>query len=548
MPEGIGRSFAAPSHLPSSSRMSNTADQLTTLTNKLGLVADLNASATLLEWDQETYMPPGAAEARAQQLATLKTLAHEHFTDAAVGSLLDALDGELDDDTDRALVRVTRRDFDRATKLSADFVARFTRAKARAMEAWKRARAADDFAHFAPHLQEIVDLSVEQAETIGYAERRYDALLDEYEPGHDVGRHRPRVPPPSAPTSSPSCKPSPTPSRPTTRSSTAPTTRTGSGRSASTRSAALGYDFEHGRQDRSAHPFSTSPAITDCRITTRLTPDFFPTGFFGTLHECGHALYELGVDPDARTDAARERNLARDAREPIAAVGEPRRAQPALLAVGLSAPALHFPDELGGVDEAAFYRAINRVQPSPIRVEADEVTYNLHVMLRFELETKLVDGTLAVDDVPEAWNAAMEDLLGFAPASDADGCLQDIHWSLGALGYFPTYTLGTLMSVQLFEAAERDLGDLGAHFAEGEFGPLLGWLREHVHRYGRARTADEILRDATGQSLEPRRGCATPAGSSARSTAWTCSLSLCHREERGIAERRGDLLAAAGRS
>jgi carboxypeptidase Taq len=161
-----------------------------------------------------------------------------------------------------------------------------------------------------------------------------------------------------------------------------------------------------------------------------------------------------------------------------------------------------FPDVLGKVGKAAFYRAINRVQPSPIRVEADEVTYNIHVMLRFELETRLIDGTLAVDDVPAAWNAATEDLLGFTPPSDADGCLQDIHWSLGAMGYFPTYTLGTLMSVQLFEAAEHDLGDLGAHFERGKFAPLLGWLREHVHRHGRSRTADEILRDATGASLD----------------------------------------------
>ncbi len=481
--------------------MSNTADQLTTLTNKLGLVADLNASATLLEWDQETYMPPGAAEARAQQLATLKTLAHEHFTDAAIGSLLDALDGELDDDTDRALVRVTRRDFDRATKLSADFVARFTRAKARAIEAWKRARAADDFAHFAPHLQEIVDLSVEQAETIGFAERRYDALLDEYEPGTtwaDIDRAFRALRTDLVPIVQAIADAEPPDDaflhRPYDEDRQwafgLDTIRT------------VGYDFEHGRQDRSAHPFSTSPAITDCRITTRLTPDFFPTGFFGTLHECGHALYELGVDPALeRTPLASGTSLGMHESqsrlwENLVGRSRPfwRWAYPRLLST--------FPDELGGVDEAAFYRAINRVQPSPIRVEADEVTYNLHVMLRFELETKLVDGTLAVDDVPEAWNAATEDLLGFAPASDADGCLQDIHWSLGALGYFPTYTLGTLMSVQLFEAAERDLGDLGAHFAEGEFGPLLGWLREHVHRYGRARTADEILRDATGQSLD----------------------------------------------
>ena len=446
-------------------------------------------------------MPPGAAEARAQQLATLKTLAHEHFTGDAVGHLLDALDGELDGEMDRALVRVTRRDFDRATKLSAEFVARFTTAKARAMEAWKRARAADDFAHFAPHLQEIVDLSVEQAETVGYAERRYDALLDEYEPGTtwaDIDRAFRALRADLVPIVQALAEAEP----PDDTFLHRPYDEDRQWAFGLDTIRAFGYDFERGRQDRSAHPFSTSPALTDCRITTRLTPDFFPTGFFGTLHECGHALYELGVDPAlARTPLESGTSLGMHESqsrlwENLVGRSRPfwRWAYPRLRST--------FPDVLGGVDEAAFYRAINRVQPSPIRVEADEVTYNLHVMLRFELETKLIDGTLAVGDVPEAWNAATVDLLGFAPPSDADGCLQDIHWSLGAMGYFPTYTLGTLMSVQLFEAAERDLGDLGAHFERGEFAPLLGWLREHVHRHGRTRTADEILRDATGESLD----------------------------------------------
>jgi carboxypeptidase Taq len=406
----------------------------------------------------------------------------------------------VEDDTDRALVRVARRDYDRATKLSADFVARFTRAKARAMEAWKEARTTDDFARFAPHLQEIVDLSVEQAETVGYEDRRYDALLDEYEPGMtwaEVEAVFQQLRAALVPVAAAIAETEP----PDDTFLHQPFDEERQWSFGLDVIRTFGYDFERGRQDRSAHPFSTSFAVTDCRITTRIAPDFFSAGFFGTLHEAGHALYEQGVDPSLdRTPLASGTSLGMHESqsrlwENLVGRSRPfwRWAYPRLQ--------LTFPDALGGVAEDDFYRAINRVQPSPIRVEADEVTYNLHVMLRFELETQLIDGSLAVADVPEAWNAGMDDLLGFAPASDADGCLQDIHWSLGAVGYFPTYTLGNLMSVQLFEAIQSDLGSLDEQFERGEFEPLLGWLRQHVHRFGRTRDADRILRDATGEPL-----------------------------------------------
>ncbi len=483
--------------------MSNSSDQLAALKARLALVSDLNAAAALLEWDQETYMPSGAAEARAQQLATLKTLAHERFIADEVGSLLDALEQDaedVEDETDLALVRVARRDFDRATKLSAGFVARFTRAKARAMEAWKRARAADDFSHFAPHLQEIVDLSVEQADTVGYAEHRYDALLDEYEPGTtwaDIDRVFRSLRADLVPIVQALADAAP----PDDAALRRPYDEAKQWSFGLDTIRAFGYDFERGRQDRSAHPFSTSFSVDDVRITTRTAPDFFPSGFFGTLHEAGHALYEQGIDPSlARSPLASGTSLGMHESqsrmwENLVGRSRPfwRWAYPRLQQT--------FPDALRGVDERDFYRAINRVRPSLIRVEADEVTYNLHVMLRFELETALIEGDLAVRDVPDAWNQAMQEMLTLAPASDADGCLQDVHWSLGALGYFPTYTLGNLMSVQLFDAAKRDLGDLDVPFAEGEFGPLLGWLREHVHQYGRARSAADILHDATGESL-----------------------------------------------
>ncbi len=476
------------------------------LKERLAPVSDLRAAAALLEWDQETYMPPGAAEARAHQLATLQRLAHEHLTDEAVGTLLDTLDSDPpEDEAGRALVRIARRDYDRANTLPADFVARLARAKAAALEAWKHARQDDDFARFAPHLDAIVALNIEQAEAVGYPDRRYDALLDLYEPGATTAEvetlfadlKAELVPIVRALRDSSLGEAEP-PDDSLLRRAFDAERQWHFGLEVA---RALGYDFRHGRQDRSAHPFSTAFAPTDVRITTRLDASFFPTGLFGTIHEVGHALYEQGVDPAlARTPLAEGTSLGMHESQSRLwenLVGRSRGfwhwAYPRLQQT--------FPAALGDVAKEAFYRAVNRVRPSLIRVEADEVTYHLHVMLRFEIETALIDGRLAVRDVPEAWNAGMHDLLGLTPPSDADGCLQDVHWALGAIGYFPTYSLGTLMSVQLFQAAERDLGDLGEAFARGEFAPLLGWLRAHVHRWGRARSASEILESATGGPL-----------------------------------------------
>jgi carboxypeptidase Taq len=269
----------------------------------------------------------------------------------------------------------------------------------------------------------------------------------------------------------------------------------------------LGYDFARGRLDVSAHPFTTTFDVSDVRLTTRYDERFFPTAFFGTVHEAGHGLYEQGIDAAfARTPLADGTSLGMHESqsrlwENLVARSRPfwRRYLPVLRQI--------VPAALQGVDADAFYRAVNLVEPSLIRVEADEVTYPLHVMLRFELERGLVTGAVDVETLPARWNAKMEDDLGVVPDTDADGVLQDIHWALGAIGYFPTYALGTLMSVPLFEAARADLADAGHGalddlIAAGTFGPLLGWLRRHVHRHGRAKTATEILTDATGGPLD----------------------------------------------
>ncbi|MEM6334928.1 MAG: carboxypeptidase M32, partial [Bacteroidota bacterium] len=352
---------------------------------------------------------------------------------------------------------------------------------------------------FAPHLETVVQLSRDKADALGYAGERYDALLDLYEPGMtateldvvfadlreglvplvdelasrdlpDEVLHRPYD----------------------------PQAQWAFGLEVI---EAFGYDFERGRQDESAHPFTTTFHVSDVRITTRVDPHFFSPAFFGTLHEAGHGMYEQGVDLSlARTPLADGTSLGMHESqsrlwENLVGRSRPfwRRYFPVVQR--------HFPEALAGVDEDTFYQAVNRVAPSLIRVEADEVTYNLHIMLRFALERALVAGDLSVRDLPVAWNDRMKSDLGIVPPSDADGCLQDIHWSMGLIGYFPTYSLGNLMSVQLFEAAERDLGDLGRHIEHGQFAPLLGWLRSNVHQFGRSKSASEILHDATGSTL-----------------------------------------------
>ncbi|HET6566657.1 MAG TPA: carboxypeptidase M32 [Rhodothermales bacterium] len=482
-------------------------DKITQLRGLLARVSDLSAAANILEWDQETYMPPGAAEARAEQIATLRRLAHEFMTADEVGVLLEDAGAQLDGadplTTGASLVRVARRDYDKATKVPASLVAEMAAAIARGKQAWKQAREANTFETFAPHLEKLVDLNIRKAEALGYEDRIYDALLDQYEPDMktaEVERVFKNLRAELVPiVQALAAQPAPDDNflhrhfdRQKQWDFTLAVIRD------------LGYSFEHGRQDVSAHPFTTTFAITDVRLTTRLHEHFFPTGLFGSMHEAGHGMYEQGIDSDlARTPLAEGTSLGMHESQSRMWENQVGRSRafwqhyyPRLQQV--------FPDALGGVSPDAFYRALNKVEPSLIRVEADEVTYNLHIMLRFELENAMVDGRVAIRDLPELWNSKMEEYLGLRPDSDANGVLQDIHWSLGTLGYFPTYSLGNLMSAQLFDQACRDLPDLEDQITGGTFAGLLGWLREHVHCWGRKLTATEILERTTGEGLQAR--------------------------------------------
>ena len=465
----------------------------------LGRIADLNAAAATLEWDQETYMPPGGQAARAQQLSTLRAMAHDLLTDHALVELLDTA-ASADDPLTADLVRVTQRDVEKARQVPTTLVQEMAQGSAEAKEAWRKARETDTFATFAPHLQRLLDLNRQKAEALGYPDEPYDALLDIYEPGMTTATvadvftslRAALVPTVEA------IADQPTPDDAFLHQPLSEDAQLAFGR---TVVEDLGYDFSRGRLDLSTHPFSTAFSIGDVRLTTRVAEDFFPTSFFGTVHEAGHGMYEQGIDEALdRTPLADGTSLGMHESQSRLWENHVGRSR-AFWSHYFPVLQQRFPDALGGTARDAFYRAINKVEPSLIRVEADEVTYPLHVMLRFELEHALLNETLAVADLPEAWNAGMEDYLGRRPPTDREGVLQDIHWALGAIGYFPTYALGTLMAAQLFQQIEHDLPDVVAHIANGDFAPLLEWLRTKIHRWGRRRTAQELLEDATGAGL-----------------------------------------------
>jgi carboxypeptidase Taq len=479
------------------------AEPLRHLKETLASIEDLKNAAEVLSWDQETFMPDGGAEARARQIATLRTMAHERFVTDEMGALLDRADDALNgaNATAEALVRVTRRDYTRARKIPSTLVTQLSEASSRAQVAWQKARAADDFDAFAPHLQRLVDLNIEKAEALGYEDEPYDALLDEYEPGlktADVASvfdalRKDLVPIVDV------LADQPLPDDDFMRHGFAPDAQQAFGEQIIDD---FGYDFERGRQDRSAHPFTTSFSINDVRLTTRFDEHFLPSGLFSTLHEAGHGLYEQGIDPALeRTPLAEGTSLGMHESQSRLWENLVGRSHPFW---SHYFPALQdaFPKAFADVSLEAFYRAINRVEPSLIRVESDEVTYNLHIMLRFELERGLVQGTVSVDELPDRWRSTMDAYLGVQPSTDAEGVLQDVHWSMGAIGYFPTYALGNLMSVQLFDQVREEISSLDTQIASGEFAPLLGWLREHIHRPGRMIQASDLLERVTGKALD----------------------------------------------
>lgn len=472
--------------------------------------AILGSCAGVLGWDERTYLPRKAAAYRGEQMALLARLSHEMWTDPKIGEHLDALESaplpDAPDGTMTVNVREIRRLYNRAVKLPKSLVEELARVTTQAQQEWQEARAANDFPRFRPWLEKIVALKQQEAEAVGYNDHPYNALLDEYEPNATAAEIR-QVFAELARELTPLVSAlAEAPHRPNTeilhRDYPIDRQRLFGEQAA----AAIGFDFQAGRLDTTTHPFCSGIGPGDCRITTRYNPKFFNEAFFGILHEAGHGIYEQGLDPEHfGTPCGSYCSLG--IHESQSRLWENQ--------VGRSRPFWEhffprlqqtFPTNLADVSLDDWLLAINEVRPSFIRVEADEATYNLHIILRFELELDLLDGNLKVADLPAAWNERFQKLLGLTPPNDALGCLQDIHWSGGGIGYFPTYTLGNLYAAQLMEAARRDLGesDLEADFRRGDFSRLKSWLNDKVHRPGRRWSAQELCRRVTGEHLRPQ--------------------------------------------
>lgn len=480
--------------------MATAYDQLCNFVRETALFESINS---LLAWDERTMLPPAGGVFRAEQMTALAGLVHQRNTDPRIGEWLDqlaphTLDCDPTDDLPVTL-REIRRDYDRQRRLPRSLVEALTEASILGQRLWVEARRDNDFARFAPQLVQIVKLVCDKADALGHDGNRYDALLDEYEPSaksadvasllNDLGRKlRPLV---NAIVESGRTAPSEILKRryPIEAQVTF-------GKLAA---AKIGFDFQRGRLDVTDHPFCQGVGPDDCRITTRYDEHSFSGAFFGTLHESGHGIYDQGLRADA-FGLPLGTFVSLGIHESQSRLWENF--------VGRSLPFWRhlypkavevFSEALHDVSLEDFYWAVNHVKPSLIRVEADEVTYNLHIIIRFELEQALVAGELAVDDLPAAWNQKYEHYLGIRPPQDSDGVLQDIHWSGGAIGYFPTYTLGNLYAAQLMNEASHQLGDLSDALQRGEFHPLRDWLRSHIHQQGRRYAASELVQDLCGE-------------------------------------------------
>jgi carboxypeptidase Taq len=483
----------------------NPASDLAELKLRLQAINDLHGAGAVLNWDQATYMPPGGVVARGRQIALLSGLAHERMTDPEIGRLLDALtpwaEAQGADSDVAALIRVTRRDYDRATQVPQRFVQRLAEHTAASYHVWESARPANDFAAVRPLLETTVELSRELASFYpGYA-HPFDALIDHAEDGMTVAGVR---------TLFTELRAGLKPLIDAIRARPAPDDRCLNGHFPEPAQIAFGekvirafgYDFTRGRQDKTAHPFMTKLGRGDVRITTRFREDDLSDGIFSTMHEAGHAMYEQGVS-DALDGTPLFGGTTSGVHESQSRLWENLvgRSQ-AFWRYWYVPLQTTFPQALGNVDPDTFYRAINKVEPSLIRTDADEVTYNLHVMLRFDLELAMLEGTLEVADLPDAWRARVSDDLGVTPHDDRDGALQDVHWYGGVVGgAYQSYTLGNIMSAQFFAAARRDLPDLDEQIGNADLAPLRAWLTDHIYRHGRKFTAPEIVQRATGAPL-----------------------------------------------
>ncbi|HEV2067861.1 MAG TPA: carboxypeptidase M32 [Thermomicrobiales bacterium] len=490
-----------------------THTQMDDLRTLLGEVSDIQGAISLMGWDQRTIMPQRGEEVRASRMATLNKIGHEMFTSERMGELLEALeDYEKSlpfDHLEASMIRVARRDYAKAKVIPSDLTVRLSRASSAGYQAWVEARSTSDYSRLLPALEQIVELKREQISLFRAAKDEfaedYDVLLDDFEPGltsAEVTRVFDQL-----------------------KAATIPLVQRVRDRAdqvddspvrghfpidvqremVTTIARRLGFTDEAWRLDPTQHPFASSMGVNDIRITTRYYDDFLNPALFGTMHEFGHGLYEHGVSGQLeRTPLQRGASMAFHESQSRMWENLIGRGRP-FWTYGLPVLRDAFPEQYEGVSEDEIYRAVNKLGPSLIRVEADELTYNLHIILRFELERDIIGGTVKLADLPAAWNAKMREYLGIEVPDDAHGVLQDVHWGSGLFGYFPTYALGNVVSLQLWERIRREIPDLDAQVAAGDFGALREWLAENIHRYGRTFTPGELLDRTVGtSSFDPK--------------------------------------------
>jgi carboxypeptidase Taq len=477
------------------------------LKDHLAEIHDLVRAASVLGWDQQTYMPRGGAVSRADQLSTLARLTHSKFTSSKTRRLLDQAAADTAslpaDHDDRCLVEIVRMDLDRETKLPGSFVARWSRDASLSSEAWREARKADNFKSYRPHLKKMVGYALKAAEYYGYEDHPYDALLFDYERGmktaevkaaFDVLR--------------------PAQVELVRKLAERPEPRTdflrrhypagAQGEFGMKIAKAFGYDTNRGRLDVAPHPFETTFSRNDVRITTRYDENFLPSSLFAIMHETGHALYEQNLSPSLdRTPLSRGcSSIFHESQSRLweNVVGRSRQFWERHYGDLRDT----FPEQLSDVSLDDFYRGVNYVKPSLIRVEADEVTYNLHIMLRFEIELGLIEGQVEVKDLPELWRTKMQEYLGITPDDDKNGVMQDIHWSGGAIGYFPTYALGNVMGAQIYETVMSRRPETRGELARGEYAGLLGWLKDNLYAHGRKFMPRDLALKVNGKPLDPQ--------------------------------------------
>lgn len=473
---------------------------------QLRRISSLNAAYAILAWDQETYMPEAAAEARAGHLGSLAQVLHETVNGSELGKMLHVARSEYTDPSEPefSILSVVQRDVDRAVRIPGDHVAEAARHFSIAQHAWKTARQNADFSAFLPHLERIVDLKVKESDFLGGSPAHpYDNLLDEYEPGVTTAE----------------------------LTSIFQELATGVRRILASISetgveiddsvlyrqfetskqlalavkiiGGMGFDFTKGRVDLSTHPFCTSFDVSDVRLTTRVFQEDLRSCLFGLIHEAGHGLYEQGINPAfSGLPVASGTSMGIHESQSLFwenIIGRSREFWKHHYKMYQEV----FPGELGSVSSEDFIRAVNIIQPSFIRIESDELTYNMHIILRFEIERDLIGGALKVSDVPDRWNDLMDSLLGIRPSSDALGCLQDVHWSFGGIGYFPSYSLGKLYAAMFWKKMQLDLPDVSSMIEEGQFIPIREWLRKNIHAPGRTMKPRELVQSVCGYQLSP---------------------------------------------